>query len=743
MRDLWERREPRRFSHAPRSTKGEIIMAKPLLSIGIIFKNEIRCLERCLKSLQPLREAIPCELVMADTGADDGSREVAEKYADILIDFPWINDFSAARNATMERCSGKWYMFIDCDEWLAEDISGLIRFVTEEESYIYGAVTIRNYHTLELDKDDDYADFTACRLLRMSSGLRFVGAIHEHWPAYNGEQHILQAEGVLFHHDGYLYLDPVVTKKKHARNMALLLERLKENPEDLAVLMQCIESGDDHPDFQDFIRRGVAGVEAHHPGWKILGASILRYAVVAAFKSGNYETVDEDIARAERMFPDSMYTRLDVQFVAFGWSWSNDDYPDCIRRGERYLNAHRDFEAGNYDPMDIVSSTLSTSSNSFKMQLMIFLSAAYLYEKQPEKCLAMVSQLDGSRMSLKHTGDIVRTCAHLHARSRLDTASIIQNLWEQINRPTPSEDRARQRSSEFIRLASELFLPAYRDDESGREDFCRHSYTLFLPLEGKCVLGDAAAILMTEDVPLLEEKLTRLEDFERIPIHALYHALERGASFPPIGRTLNLEQMDMLAGRLAQDKEQLHHLAVQAADRVGSQNWRELSWSRSLALAAVQNCDWSDAAQKEQNLSIIRSFARVEKRFLPCCYAPEALTEERLALLPPMHRFGWYCAQAFDALNAGDTAGYVRLLREGLAACEGVKDLVEFLLDNTPELKNPSDELKAMAEQVRGILSKFAPDDPSITVLKQSEAYQKVAYLIEGMEPPITGGLVQ
>ena len=40
-------------------------MEKAVLSIGIIFKNEIRCLERCLKSLQPLRDKIPCEVVMA------------------------------------------------------------------------------------------------------------------------------------------------------------------------------------------------------------------------------------------------------------------------------------------------------------------------------------------------------------------------------------------------------------------------------------------------------------------------------------------------------------------------------------------------------------------------------------------------------------------------------------------------------------------------------------------------------
>ena len=97
-------------------------MPTPLISIGIIFKNDIRCIERCLKALQPLRDAVPAELVIADTGSTDGSREVAEKYADILIDFPWIDDFAAARNSVLKRCSGKWFMFVDTDEYLDEDV---------------------------------------------------------------------------------------------------------------------------------------------------------------------------------------------------------------------------------------------------------------------------------------------------------------------------------------------------------------------------------------------------------------------------------------------------------------------------------------------------------------------------------------------------------------------------------------------------------------------------------------------
>ena len=133
----------------------------PVLSIGIIFKNEIRCLERCLQSLKPLRDAIPCELVMADTGATDGSRAIAEKYADVLFDFPWINDFAAARNAVIDHSHGEWYMSIDCDEWLGEDISQLVNFITNPHADNFSGFVIRNYKTSALYAEDTYTDFPA------------------------------------------------------------------------------------------------------------------------------------------------------------------------------------------------------------------------------------------------------------------------------------------------------------------------------------------------------------------------------------------------------------------------------------------------------------------------------------------------------------------------------------------------------------------------------------------------------
>ena len=133
-------------------------------------------------------------------------------------------------------------------------------------------------------------------------------------------------------------------------------------------------------------------------------------------------------------------------------------------------------------------------------------------------------------------------------------------------------------------------------------------------------------------------------------------------------------------------------------------------------------------------MELARTFAEVEGRFLPACYAPGVLREENLFFLPPLHRLGWHCAQAFAALDAGDTVAYTRCLRKGLASCEAMKPMVEFLMEHTPGLRReePSAELLALAEQVKTVLAAYPADDPAVTALKASPAYQKVAYLIEG-----------
>ena len=715
-------------------------MTKPLLSIGIIFKNEIRCLERCLKSLQPLREALPCELVMADTGSDDGSREIAEKYADILFDFPWINDFAAARNAVMDRCSGTWYMSIDCDEWVDANIEGFMAFLTTDRKFDFASVIIRNYATTQLDKGGSYSDFLAVRLFRLSTGLRYEGAIHERVNS-KGDMHSMMIRGAVFHHDGYVYQDEKAYKKKQERNMAPLREHLEWDPNDLIVLTQCIESADGLPEQENYLRRAMAGVDEKWSQWELFGPVIYRYAVRYAITKDLPE-LEEWIQTAEDKFPNSIFVRVEIAYFAFGFYWGKDDYAKSIYWGEKYLQGVEDYHAGNFNRADLLASSLYKTETHSKLSVATVLASGYLHEKQPEKCLRLMESLKGGEMNAKQVGDCVRNLCNAHSHYSLDTAPLLLRLWEEINQPTPTKERGEERRASFLQVGAEMFEGKFIRDEAGEPDAIRHAYTVFLPLGEKCELGIAAEMLETEDGHSLELLLSKTEKLENLPGHVLAHALRHGAQFPLRNRPLTIEQMDLLAGGVAREQDELYDLVGQTTRAELLDSPQGLGWVRGLCMAALKVCPWKEIGA-ETGLLLARAFARVEKAYLPLCYAQEILNRKNLFLLPPLHRFGFYCAQAFDALEAGDAAGYVRLLREGLETCESVKDMVEFLIDHTPEIKTPSQELKALAEQIRTILGKFSPDDPAVAALKQSEAYQKVAYLIEGMEPPIMGGQPQ
>ena len=48
-----------------------------------------------------------------------------------------------------------------------------------------------------------------------------------------------------------------------------------------------------------------------------------------------------------------------------------------------------------------------------------------------------------------------------------------------------------------------------------------------------------------------------------------------------------------------------------------------------------------------------------------------------------------------------------------------------------------------LAQKVRLMLAQYAPGTPAVEAIKNTEAYQKVAHLIEGVEVVPMGGLVQ
>jgi glycosyltransferase involved in cell wall biosynthesis len=705
---------------------------KAVLSIGMIFKNEIRCLERCLESLLPLRETIPCELVMADTGSSDGSREVAERYADTLIPFPWVNDFSAARNAVMDRCSGKWFLSIDTDEWLDGDVSELAGFLrSDAQGLDGGTVIIRNYATRELF--GDYSDFAALRLVRLSADVRFEGAIHESLIAKSSSSLTVKAlRKTLLHHDGYADLGRGHTREKRERNIQILRRELAEAPDDLRRLLQYLESGLDEPDYPDQIRRACALVEKKAQGWEVYGPPIFRLAVSAAVKLELPET-DSWIKQADEWFPDSYYTRVDVAERAFSDAWNRKkDYAQSIVWGERYLTACADYAASQNLSFTLVGGPLTRILPVNQQMVCIFLASAYLEERQPEKALTLLGTVDGTLLDEAMMGFLTGAIAKLQNQSSLDTGVLVQAIWDKLSLPIPSPEKAALRQDLFQKQGYQTLSDIYRREELETTGFCRPAYTAFLPLEDRCGLGRSAAVLAAKTPELLEEKMAAVQNWGETPFDVLIDALKRGGAFPRPEIPLNAEELDGFAAKLAREPDTLYHIFLRAASNDCAGNWQTLAWAQALALTAVQVFDWESGG--EMGMDLARSFAKVEGTFLTGCYAPEVLLDENLRILPPLHRFGWRCAQAFNALDSGDAAGYVQMLRAGLETAPGVQPMVEYLTEHTPALQvpPPPPELLALAEQVRTILSAYGPESPAVQAVKESPAYQRVAYLLEG-----------
>lgn len=719
-------------------------MKKPFFSIGIIFKNEIRCLERCLKSLRPLQEAVPCEIVMADTGSTDGSREVAEKYADVLFDFPWIDDFAAARNAVIDRCSGVWYMSIDADEWFNGVTWELEAFskVKKVPQDVVG-FTIRNCKSEYSEASDNYMDFTALRMMRLASGLRYEGCIHERFKRNSLEVSTLP--NTLFYHDGYYYGTRADMEAKRRRNMKLLDKKLQSDPEDLQTLTECIDSMKAaDPDvvptetIVSYVKRSLELLHGDWARWGVYGATVYRNAVSIAKLHDQPELI-EWAEKALELYPDSIYTRIDVSYYAFGRSWDEGERAETVRWGEMYLAAMEDFRANRFRAEEMIRGVIEFASPLWERQLQIVLAQARLELGEPEKSREILAKLDGGAMEdTAQVEGCVNILMRLHRETELDIGTVAARLWEQVNRPTPSEKLAKKRREAYLKTAAASFEPSYLADELERKGFRRHSYTLFLALEEDCQLRAFAVMMEETDPAVLTEKMT-VWNGAALPLGILFHALETGVPFPLPGKLQTIENMGVLARNLARQPERLCKLALGG---VPMETAPQICWAAELTLYAVRNYKWEN---EPEGFALARGFAVTEDKYLSAHYTPEALRDENICLLPAMHRFGWYCVQAFHALDSGDAHGYVRALRQGLENCPDMKAMVEFLMEHTPELQVPpaAPELLQLAEQVRALLAQYPADDPAVEALKQSAAYQKVAHLIEAPEPGAFGGFAQ
>ena len=211
-------------------------MGRPQLTISLLASNRPDTIRRCLDSLRPIMETIPSELILVDTSKSPVVHEILSEYTDQIYEFEWCKDFSKARNVGLKNAKGEWFLFLDDDEWFVE-IDELIRFFQsgEYKNYGYANYQVRNFYDPSFTY---YSDSWVSRMIRIDADTEFRSKIHEYMYPVRGKcKHIYS----LAYHSGYIFATEEQKRAHFERNSSLLLEMMKEEPENLRWQMQLVQ----------------------------------------------------------------------------------------------------------------------------------------------------------------------------------------------------------------------------------------------------------------------------------------------------------------------------------------------------------------------------------------------------------------------------------------------------------------------------------------------------------------------
>ena len=207
-------------------------------SICIIAKNEEKHMDQFLSSIKKHFSKCTYEIVIVDTGSNDRTVEIAQKYTDKIFHFEWINDFSAARNYSLSCATYDWILVLDCDEYVQElNPAGFEAFIQNYPNAV-GMLSRKNHYE-QNETDSIYTDDVERFFNRKT--FHYEAIIHEQVRAIDGSNYERIALPLVVDHCGYNgTLEEL--QKKAERNNELLLQMLEKTPDDPYLYFQIGQS---------------------------------------------------------------------------------------------------------------------------------------------------------------------------------------------------------------------------------------------------------------------------------------------------------------------------------------------------------------------------------------------------------------------------------------------------------------------------------------------------------------------
>ncbi len=193
------------------------------ICLCMIVKNEEEYLKMCLENALPIVD----RAVVVDTGSTDRTIDILQEFGSKveIKRFEWNNDFSAARNFSLEGLTSDWILILDADEKIicnSQKLRNELKHSAVDgydillEGYVNGGAAL--------------VSTVYARLFR-NKGYRYYRAIHEQINLDQDKvKYLEESIGKIIH---YGYSETIIkNKEKIKRNLTVLLSELEKNPED-------------------------------------------------------------------------------------------------------------------------------------------------------------------------------------------------------------------------------------------------------------------------------------------------------------------------------------------------------------------------------------------------------------------------------------------------------------------------------------------------------------------------------
>lgn len=703
-----------------------------ILTIGMIVKNEAENLAKCLDSLEPIRKEIESELIIVDTGSEDNTVEIAKRYTENVRHFEWCNDFAAARNASIERAKGKWFMFIDADEWFG-DSSEIISFFKSGEYKKYNTATYiqRNYATSDMNKN--YMEAIVFRLTRIYPHTKFINPVHEKLNTLGEPVKYLSS---FVHHFGYVELQNVGECNKRTRNIELLWKKLNNaNGNDIITYIELFNMyfKYDNQKAVEICKKGIE-VNKRNGEDKYFKYIFLKFITLAWYDENKLNLAAEAAAeyfserKRDNSIEDVIMSDIDMYALKIAVLSDTGSIDDIIDSYEKYRKLYEEYKEGQHHTADIITSSPRFLYKPEFLNITLVVIDRLIISEKHAKAAELREYIDYSELleCFGYSNVGIKVKQDLAIAAAIDNYAIISELFFCLKKDLKCLEILEQCITKIIfspKTNSEAIfrLLNSNDIQSTASDYFRKCISLFYRYYSN------QKINVTDIISILSGK-------EILPIQCadiIYIAFKNNSAVFEVMRKIDTERLSEYYSQI-ELKDDFIRMVISFIENIAPDGLsvQDSAWLSRFTGFILKR---EEILEVYTVVSLFKKYSYFSKTYMEIVFNPEMLNDAMIIYLPKETQIGYYCFKSITAFDSNERKACIFYLKKAVLLDISLKKITSAMGKVSAGVNKPArtddvavKEFEILGKQVKESIRLLISQGNNIEASKLLSEYIKI-----------------